>query len=66
MPLEDALAERDGVFGAAADATLMARLDLKPGARVTVGNANFEVRAVLDQRTGQARRRHRLRPAAAW
>ncbi len=46
-PLKAALAERDGVFGAAADATLMARLNLKPGARVAVGNANFEVRAVL-------------------
>jgi len=45
--LKTALAERDGVFGAAADATLMTRLNLKPGARVAVGNANFEVRAVL-------------------
>jgi putative ABC transport system permease protein len=46
-PLKAALAERDDVFGAAADATLMARLNLKPGARIAVGNANFEVRAVL-------------------
>ena len=35
MPLADALAERDGVFGAAADPLLLARLDLKPGARIT-------------------------------
>ena len=31
MPLADALAERDGVYGAAAEALLLARLDLKPG-----------------------------------
>ncbi len=47
LPLDDALAERNGVYGAAADATLMARLALKPGARITVGNATFEIRATL-------------------
>ena len=35
------------MFGAAADPTLLARLDLKPGARVTVGNAAIEIRAAL-------------------
>ena len=39
MPLADLLAERDGAFGAAADSTLLARLDLKLGDRITVGNA---------------------------
>jgi putative ABC transport system permease protein len=48
MTLADATAQRDGVFGAAADPTLMARLDLKPGARVTVGNATFEIRTVIE------------------
>ena len=38
-PLLNALAQRDGVFGAVADPTLMARLELKPGARITIGNA---------------------------
>ena len=47
QPLSAALAERDSVFGAAADPTLMARLNVKPGARLKVGNANFEVRASL-------------------
>jgi putative ABC transport system permease protein len=47
MPLADALAVRDGVFGAAADPLLLARLDLKPGARVTVGAATIEIRAAL-------------------
>ena len=41
------LAQRDGVFGAVADPTLMARLELKPGARIAIGNANIEIRAAL-------------------
>jgi putative ABC transport system permease protein len=46
-PLAAALAEHDGVFGAAADPTLMVRLNIRPGARLSVGNAKFEIRAVL-------------------
>jgi putative ABC transport system permease protein len=46
-PLDTALAERNGVFGAVADPTLMARLNIKPGARISVGNASFDVRAAL-------------------
>lgn len=42
------LGERDGAFGAAADATLLARLDLKLGDRVSVGNANIEIRSVVN------------------
>ena len=34
-------------FGAAADPALLARLDLKPGARITVGAATIEIRAAL-------------------
>ena len=45
--LADALAERGGVYGAAADATLMARLGAKPGAHLTIGHESFEIRAVL-------------------
>ena len=45
--LRDALAQRDGVFGAVADPALLTRLDIKPGARLTVGNATFEIRAAL-------------------
>ncbi len=48
MPVADLLAERDGVFGAAADSTLLARLDLKIGDRVTVGSATFQIRSVID------------------
>jgi putative ABC transport system permease protein len=46
-PLAAALALRDGAYGAAADPALLARLDLKPGARITVGAATVEIRAAL-------------------
>jgi putative ABC transport system permease protein len=46
-PLPAALAGHDGVFGAVADPTLMARLNIKAGARLSVGNAKFEIRAAL-------------------
>jgi len=41
------LARRDGVFGAVADPALLTRLDLKPGARLTLGDASIELRAAL-------------------
>jgi putative ABC transport system permease protein len=47
-PLADLLAEHDGAFGAAVDSTLLARLDLKIGDRVTVGNTAFQLRSVVD------------------
>ncbi len=47
MPMADVLAERDGAFGAAVDSTLLARLDLKIGDRVTVGSATFQIRSVV-------------------
>ena len=47
MPLARAIAERDGAFGAAVDATLLARLDLKPGARLTIGSITIEIAAVI-------------------
>ena len=40
-------ADRDGAFGVAAAAALLARLDLKIGDRITVGAANLEIRSVL-------------------
>jgi putative ABC transport system permease protein len=45
--LPDHLARRGDAFGAVADAALLARLDLKPGARLTVGNAAIELHANL-------------------
>jgi putative ABC transport system permease protein len=47
LPMSDLLAERNGVFGAAADAVLLARLGLKVGDRVTVGTASFDIRSVV-------------------
>jgi putative ABC transport system permease protein len=47
MPLADALAQHDGAFGAAADPILLTRLGLKPGARLSVGGATFDIRAAL-------------------
>ena len=46
-PLQTALAEHDGVFGALADPTLLIRLNIKPGARLQVGNARFTIKAAL-------------------
>ncbi len=46
-PLSAALAQRDEAYGAVADPILMTRLGIKPGARVTIGNATFEIRATL-------------------
>jgi putative ABC transport system permease protein len=48
LPVGDLLAERDGAFGAAADPTLLARLDLKIGDRVTIGSAAFQIRSAVD------------------
>ena len=45
--LSVALAHRDGAFGAATDPILLTRLAIKPGARLTIGNASFEIRATL-------------------
>jgi putative ABC transport system permease protein len=47
LPVADLLANRDGAFGAGVDSTLLARLDLKVGDRVTVGSANFQIRSVV-------------------
>jgi len=46
LPAADVLAERDGVFGAAVDQTLLARLDLSLGDRVSVGSATFQIRSI--------------------
>ncbi len=47
MPAAEALAEKDGVFGAAAEEALLARLDLKIGDMVHLGAATFVLRSVL-------------------
>jgi putative ABC transport system permease protein len=51
LPVSDLLAERHdpsgAAFGAAADSTLLARLDLKIGDRVSIGSATFQIRSVV-------------------
>jgi len=47
MPLAEALAQRDGVFGALADEALMVRLGIKPGAEVLIGNSRVRISALL-------------------
>jgi putative ABC transport system permease protein len=46
--LTPTLALRDGVFGAAADPTFLARLSLQIGDRVTIGAATFEIRSAVE------------------
>jgi putative ABC transport system permease protein len=47
VPLADALGRQDGVFGALADPLLFARLNLKPGDEVLVGDARVRLVAAL-------------------
>ena len=48
VPLDRALEQRGGAFGAAVDSTLLARLDLAPGARLTIGGATIEIAAAIE------------------
>ncbi|MFP6743558.1 MAG: FtsX-like permease family protein, partial [Alphaproteobacteria bacterium] len=47
LNLDQALEERDGIAGAVAESTLLDRLGLAVGDRVHVGEASFELRAVV-------------------
>ncbi len=47
MSTTDALAQRDGSYGALVDATLLARLGIEPGTEITLGKARIQVRAAL-------------------
>ncbi|MCE9522037.1 MAG: FtsX-like permease family protein, partial [Alphaproteobacteria bacterium] len=49
QPLNELFANREGVFGAAVDERLLAKLGLPQGAVVKIGNALFELRAILKQ-----------------
>src|SRR5689334_2938903 len=48
IAVNDLLAERDGAYGAAADPTLLARLDLKVGDTVMVGDGRFQIRSAVE------------------
>jgi putative ABC transport system permease protein len=47
MPFDEALSEKDGAFGAAVEEALLARLNLKLGDVVRIGEAKFTMRTVL-------------------
>ncbi|WP_407177906.1 ABC transporter permease [Bradyrhizobium sp. STM 3562] len=47
-PTADLVAQRDGAYGAAADPALLARLDLKIGDKVSIGDATFQIRSAVD------------------
>jgi len=47
MPVAELLAEHNGAFGAAVDPVLLARLGLKIGDRVNIGEATFELRSAV-------------------
>ncbi|HCS70464.1 MAG TPA: glycosyl transferase family 1 [Rhodospirillaceae bacterium] len=48
-PLGEILANRDGAWGAAVDGNLLTRLGAKVGDRVRVGEAEFQIRAVIQK-----------------
>ena len=47
MSLDEALSEKDGAFGAAVEEALLARLNLKLGDVIRIGEAKFALRTVL-------------------
>ncbi len=47
MPLPQVFEQRDGAFGAAVDPVLLARLGLKIGDHVGIGNTSFAIRATV-------------------
>jgi putative ABC transport system permease protein len=55
-------AARDGVFGAAADPVLLARLDLVPGSRIRVGESTIEIRASVETEPDKLATRFALGP----
>jgi len=53
LPLAEALETREGHFGIAADAALIAKLGLVPSDRVEIGDATFELRARVETEPDQ-------------
>ncbi len=47
LALREVLAERNGIYGVAADPVFAARLDLRRGDRFSIGRQTFELRAIL-------------------
>ncbi|VTZ22293.1 Glycosyl transferase family 1 [Methylocella tundrae] len=51
--LDGALSERDGVFGVAVDAALLPRLNLAIGDLISIGDARYQLRALLTKEPDQ-------------
>lgn len=49
QPLSEVFANREGLFGAAVDERLLAKLGIRQGGVVRIGSARFELRALLRQ-----------------
>ena len=47
LPLADALAEKQGIYGLVAETTLLTRLEIKLGDIITIGDKRFEIRSTL-------------------
>jgi putative ABC transport system permease protein len=45
----DALAKRDGVYGAAVEGLVLVRMNARLGDRLRIGDAEFEIRAVIER-----------------
>ncbi|NBC34331.1 MAG: FtsX-like permease family protein [Alphaproteobacteria bacterium] len=52
--LDDALSRRDGRWGAAVDRTVLDRLGLALGDRLAIGEAEFDIRAVIEREPDRA------------
>lgn len=52
-PLAELLAEKDGVYGAAVDPALLARLGVPIGSKLNIGQSTFEIRAKLTREPDQ-------------
>ncbi|HEX9323357.1 MAG TPA: FtsX-like permease family protein [Xanthobacteraceae bacterium] len=61
-PAAELFAAREGIFGAAADPALLARLDLVPGSRIRVGESTIEIRASLEAEPDKLATRFALGP----
>ncbi|MBT5413241.1 MAG: FtsX-like permease family protein [Rhodospirillaceae bacterium] len=64
MSLAEALAERDGVFGAAVDSGVLRRLDLDLGDRLRLGETEFELRATIEHEPDRGTSAFTLGPRA--
>ncbi|MEM8586758.1 MAG: FtsX-like permease family protein [Pseudomonadota bacterium] len=54
LPIDEALGQIDGVWGAVADETILTRHDLSVGDRLRIGEIEIDVRAVIEEEPDRA------------